>query len=107
MRLDHPIFQGVELDRDEVATPKSYANYPEGKDLPAKMPVWRVQRGKLAAEVDYGIVSDPYGFEDSPDAEFISSGVNSKGPGSVALGRHASLFLWGFAGDPTQMTESG
>jgi len=86
MRLDHPIFRGVSLDLARSTRRRNYASWPEGKSLPAKMPVWRVQRGKMAAEVDYGIVSDPYGFEDSPDAEFISSGVNSKGPRSVALG---------------------
>src|SRR5262245_53006419 len=109
MRLEHPIFQGPlvpALEYVEVDTPENYGHWPDGKDLPKKLKAWKVQSGKLGFEVDYGLVSDPYGFGDSPDAEWISSGVNSKGPNSVALGRHGNLFLWGFAGDPTQMTES-
>jgi hypothetical protein len=110
MRLDHPVFRGPSepvIATHETDTPESYRRYPEGRDLPARIQVWSVQQGKLGEEVDYGLVSPPWGFEDSPDAETISSGINSKGPTSVALGRQANLFLWGFAGDPTQMTESG
>jgi len=110
MRLEHPIFQGPlapGLELVDVDVPENYSHWPDGKDLGKTMRGWKVQSGKLGFEVDYGLVSDPYGFEDSPDAEWISSGLNSKGPNSVALGRHGNLFLWGFAGDPTQMTESG
>lgn len=110
MRLDHPVFQGPSkpaIATHDTDTPKSYRSYPEGRDLPARIQVWSVQQGKLGQEVDYGLVSPPWGFEDSPDAETLSSGINTKGPTSVALGRQANLFLWGFAGDPTQMTESG
>jgi len=110
MRLEHPIFKGPlapKLDLGSIDTPADYRSGPGGKDLPAKMESWRVQTGKFPDEVDVGLVSSPYGFEDSPDTEWISSGVNSKGPRSVALGRHGNFFLWGFAGDPSQMTESG
>ena len=108
MRLDHAIFHApLEPKIATVAKPR-----PEGydafeKDLPASFPMWQVQDGEVGKTVDYGLVSQPYGFEDSPDAEYISSGVNSKGPKSMALGRHGNWFLWGFAGDPTQMTDSG
>jgi hypothetical protein len=107
MRLDHAIFHSpLEPKIEIVAKPK-----PEGydaweKDLPASFPMWHVQDGEVGKTVDYGIVSQPYGFEDSPDCEYISSGVNSKGPKSMALGRQGNWFLWGFAGDPTQMTDS-
>jgi len=107
MRLDHAIFHSPLAPKIEtVSKPK-----PEGydaweKDVPASFPMWHVQDGDVGKTVDYGIVSQPYGFEDSPDAEYISSGVNSKGPKSMALGRHGNWFLWGFAGDPTQMTDS-
>jgi hypothetical protein len=107
MRLDHAIFHSpLEPKIATVSKPK-----PEGydaweKDVPASFPMWHVQDGELGKTVDYGLVSQPYGFEDSPDAEYISSGVNSKGPKSMALGRHGNWFLWGFAGDPTQMTDS-
>lgn len=110
MRLEHPIFKGPldpRLEFGEADRPVNYLAYPGGAQLPETLPVWRVQQGEMAKQIDYGLVSDPLGFEDAPDAEWISSGINSKGPTSVALGRHGNQFLWGFAGDPTQMTESG
>lgn len=67
---------------------------------------WLVQTGKLGKEVDYGVVSDGHGFEDSPDCERISGGVNSKGPYAVAIGRQANLLQWGFYAAPDRMTES-
>jgi hypothetical protein len=105
MRLDHPVFRGPSrptIDTYEAPTPAHYRDYPEGRDMPERLSMWKVQQGPAI-----GLVAPPWGFEDSPDAEVISSGVNSKGPTSVALARQANLFLWGFAGDPTQMTESG
>jgi hypothetical protein len=50
------------------------------------------------------MVSDPYGFEDSPDAEVIASGLNCKGPYSIALSRHGNFFQWGFSAQPSDMT---
>jgi hypothetical protein len=84
-------------------TPKNYAGWPEGRDLPAQLDVWKVQE-KLRG-TNYGLVSDGYGFTDSPDCERISGGINSKGPGSVALGRQGNWFLWGFCASPSEMTE--
>src|SRR5688572_18358873 len=110
MRLDHPIFRGphaVAIELGRTKTPDNYRSFLGGAELPATLETWRVQDGDLGKSVDYGLVSDPIGFEDSPDAEWISGGINSKGPQSVALGRHGNWFLWGFAGDPTQMTASG
>jgi hypothetical protein len=110
MRTDHPIFKGPldpKLELGETAVPKGYRGYPEGKDLPEKLTTWKVQTGKFPEEIDVGLVSGPWGFEDSPDAERISGGINSKGPDSVAIGRHGNFLLWGFAGDPVEMTESG
>lgn len=109
MRLEHPIFQGPlrpEIVLTKHATPENYRNYPDGAGLPDELDVWQVHEGEFPKTVDVGLVSDPHGWEDSPDAEWISSGINSKGPRSTALGRQGNLFLWGFAGDPTQMTES-
>jgi hypothetical protein len=109
MRLTHPIFNQPLRPVIEIVKrnpPANYLSWPGGDALPVQLDCWTVQVGKLTAEIDFGLVSTPFGFEDSPDAELISSGINSKGPTSVALGRHANLFLWGFAGDPTQMTPS-
>ncbi|MAG57000.1 MAG: hypothetical protein CMJ83_11960 [Planctomycetes bacterium] len=106
MDASHPIFNTpdkVELVYEEIDTPDHYARYPEGPALGKKLKVWRVH-GKLRAK-DYGLVSDGYGFDDSPDCEYISGGVNSKGPRSVALGRQGNFFLWGFSAPPGDMTD--
>ena len=52
--------------------------------------MWVVQTGEPGETVDYGVVSDGHGFEDSPDCERISGGRNSKGPHAVAIGRQAN-----------------
>lgn len=110
MRVQHPIFQtpnAVELTLEERETPSSYANYEEGRALGETMDMWRVQTegytegaGQLV-----GVVSRDAGFFDSPDTEWISGGVNSKGPNAVAIGRHGNFFHWGFAASPKYMTE--
>ena len=84
-------------------TPGNYRSYPEGRDLPRQIDVWVVQ-GNLRAP-NFGLVSDGYGFTDSPDCEFIAGGINSKGPSAVAIGRQANLLLWGFCASPEEMTE--
>lgn len=68
--------------------------------------VWVVQTGEPGRTVDYGVVSDGHGFEDSPDCERISGGVNSKGPHAVAIGRQANMLQWGFYAAPDRMTAS-
>jgi hypothetical protein len=112
MRISHDIFSTpnpVQLTITDQPTPPSYAHYPEGRDLPDTMPMWRVQtEGYTTDEGQFiGIVSRDSGFLDSPDAEWISSGANSKGPNAVALGRHGNFFHWGFAVSPTYLTEEG
>ncbi len=106
MRINHEIFQKpheVELTITDRPTPKAYA----GKTDAGTMPMWRVQtegyedgNGQLI-----GLVSSDAGFLDSPDVEWISSGVNSKNPKAVALSRHGNFFHWGFAVSPTYLTE--
>jgi hypothetical protein len=86
-----------------MPTPKNYRDWPVGEKLDKTMKAWRVQTKKFP-QIDPGLVSDPYGFGDSPDAEAISSGLNGKGPHSVALGRHGNFFLWGFSAQPSDMT---
>lgn len=90
----------------DIDTPKNYSHWPDGVGLPPKLRAWKVHE-KTFPEIDPGVVSNPYGFLDTPDAELISSGVNSKGPGSVALARQGNFFLWGFYGAPSVMTEEG
>lgn len=100
MRLDHPIFQGplpveVTLDADHP-----YEDAHDGQGT------WLVHSGEFGKGCDVGMVSDGHGFEDSPDCERISGGVNSKGPRAIAIGRQANLLHWGFYGAPDRMTES-
>src|SRR4030095_11781576 len=110
MRSEHEIFKGplpVKIEFTEIATPKNYLNFPEGKNLPAKLKVWKVHDGefKEGGGVDVGLVCSP-DIEEAPDGEWISGGVNSKGPNSLAIGRQGNLFLWGFYGAPDRLTES-
>jgi hypothetical protein len=89
VRLDHEIFHsplaaGVELVEHD------WERDHDGRG------VWVVQTGEPGKDVDYGVVSDGHGFEDSPDCERITGGVNSKGPHAVAIGRQANMLQWGF-----------
>lgn len=109
---NHPIFQGpfpVDVQFEAAPTPANYRAFPEGADLPATLPVWHVDTTDYRSDktLQPGTVAQGYGFADSPDAEVIAGGINSKGPTAVALGRHASLLLWGFAAEPSRMTPSG
>jgi hypothetical protein len=102
----HEIFHkpfAVEIKLEDRPTPENYRHWPGGERLGKTMKVWKVQDKKFP-EIDPGLVSDPYGFADSPDAEVMSSGLNSKGPDSVTLGRHGNFFLWGFSAQPSDMT---
>ena len=109
MRLDHPIFRGPLLPNIRLEArdmPAEYRDWPGGSELPELVDTWKVHGGLSPDTVDFGMVAPDAGFEDSPDAEWISGGINSKAYTAMALGRHGNFFLWGFAGDPTQMTES-
>ena len=102
----HPIFQApfpVTPTLHDMATPEHYRRQPSGAALGATMPAWNVHRGKIGRYV--GVVADGYGFEDSPDAEWIASGKNSKNARAVALGRQGNFFHWGFAAAPDEMTD--
>ena len=99
MRLEHPIFQGPLQPKIELVASDWGQEYDDRG-------VWVVQTGKPGKTVDYGVVSDGHGFEDSPDCERISGGVNSKGPYAVAIGRQANMLQWGFYAAPDRMTES-
>lgn len=106
MAPQHPIFNTplkVDIRTQDVDTPKNYENYPEGESLTKTIPVWRIANKEFPG-VDYGVVANPNNFDDVPDAEIIASGLNSKGPRSVAIGRHGNFLLWGFAAGPTEMT---
>jgi hypothetical protein len=102
----HEIFNNpfkVNLTFEDRPTPDNYFHDAEELKLGKTIKVWPVQTKKFP-EIDAGLVSNPYGLEESPDSEVISRGLNSKGPKSVALARHRNFFLWGFAASPRDMT---
>ena len=111
IKTRHPIFSGplekVVPTLVMEKTPDPIFEYPSGDTVPRQIPMWKVQTlsyGK-SEEVRIGLVSRGHRFEDSPDAEVISSGVCQKDVTAVALGRHGNFFLWGFAASPVNMTE--
>jgi hypothetical protein len=109
LQLEHEVFKApfpVQPAYEMWPTPDNYRqNSLEGKALPAKLKVWRVQNtGRNIGSV----VSCGYGYTDSPDAEVIAPGYNvGKQYGDVGIGRHASFLLWGFSAPPSQMTDAG
>lgn len=113
-RSDHPIFHGpfpVKLTIEDRPTPEEAFHYEYFRDepTPKTLPMWRVQTKGYQSDRNFriGMVARPWGFEDSPDAEYISSGVCQKGLDAVAIGRHGNFFGWGFAASPEFMTEEG
>jgi hypothetical protein len=80
------------LDLRELPTPDGCRHDHAGRQLPPKLRAWTVPTGDLGERVDDGLVATPGGLEDTPDAEWISAGVDSKGPESVALRRHGNWF---------------
>ncbi len=109
MKLKHPIFNTpnkVELTIESRKTPEHYTKYFSGKDLPKTLPMWRAQVEGFADGKGYpaGMVSSGPNFDNAPDSEIIANGDNTKAAESVALGRHGSLFHWGFSAIPSDMT---
>ena len=112
MRTDHPIFKGpykVNITLEDKLTPEGALSFAKmlGEQLPATTPMWAVNTTGYMESRGYkvGMVSRPWGFEDSPEAEWISSGLCAKSIDAVALGRQANFFHWGFAGSPADFTE--
>lgn len=110
-KKDHPIFQTpfkVKMTEEILPTPEGAFHYEYflGKATPKKTTMWRVQTKGYKTDKNFriGMVARPWGFEDSPDAESISSGVCDKTLDAVALGRHGNFFHWGFAASPEFMT---
>lgn len=111
---DHPIFKGpfkVKLNVEKCPTPSDayhYAYYYDG-EMPDELPMWRVQTKGYKTDKGFsiGMVARPWGYTDSPDAEYISSGVCAKTLDAVAIGRHGNFLHWGFAASPLYMTQEG
>lgn len=111
---DHPIFKGpfkVDLKPSMQTTPadaKMHASW-EDKVLPEKTEMWQVQTTNYEKDPTkrIGMVARPFGYFDSPDVEYISSGVCAKTIDAVAIGRHANFFHWGFSASPRDLTPAG
>jgi hypothetical protein len=113
-RAEHEIFKGpfpVKMTVVDKPTPEPIYNYPHqlGGTILEKLPMWKVQTYDFEDESfegkRIGLVARPGGYEDSPEAEYISGGVTTKSPFAVALGRHGNFFHWGFAASPDNMTD--
>lgn len=112
MRTNHPIFKGpykVKMTMVDKPTPEGAKEYATmfGETLPETISMWEINTKGYIDNRGYkvGMVSRPWGFEDSPEAEWISGGVSTKSIDAMSLGRHANFFHWGFAGSPADMTE--
>lgn len=111
-RREHAIFKGpfpVKLTEERLPTPEAAFHYEYflGKPTPKELDMWRVQSKGYETDKGFriGMVARPWGFEDSPDAESISSGVCAKTLDAVAIGRHGNFFHWGFAASPEYLTD--
>lgn len=110
LNTDHPIFKGpleVSLTFETKPTPSGTFHYASGVNLPKEMPMWQVQTEGYMEGKGYriGQVASNDGFLDSPETEFISSGVCTKDINAVAIGRHGNFLLWGFSASPDYMTK--
>lgn len=113
VETNHAIFRGP-LERVtptfvDKPTPDGIFHYASGKDMPKEIPMWQVDKeGYMSSNTArIGLVARGNRFNESPDTEYISSGVCQKDVGAVALGRHGNFFLWGFGASPAGMTEEG
>jgi hypothetical protein len=110
MATSHDLFHKpfeVNPTIQEVPMPADVTPRDGGPTIGKSMRVWKVQERDFP-ELDPGLISNAYLFEDSPDAEILSAGgVSARGVGSVALGRHGNFFLWGFSAPPGGMTPEG
>lgn len=112
MNMEHPIFKGpfkTDITLSKQPTPEDafhYQYYYEG-NMPDSIMMWQVQtKGyKTDRNFEIGMVSRPWGYMDSPDTEYISSGVCAKTLDAVAIGRHGNFLTWGFVASPLYMTD--
>ncbi|AUP80515.1 hypothetical protein [Flavivirga eckloniae] len=114
VQTEHPIFNTpikVELTMTVKDTPENFYEYPNSKNIPQQIPMWRVQGLGIDNSQDpyttgypMGMISRNDGFLDSPDAEYISGGASSKNIEAIAIGRHGNFFSWGFSASPDHMT---
>lgn len=113
MRTGHTIFKGpykVNLKLEEKPTPEGALQFAPmiGETLPATTKMLKIGNtsyGQPGKNIKIGMVSRPWGYEDSPECEWISGGLSSKSIDAMAIGRQGSFLHWGFAAAPSDMTE--
>ena len=114
IRMEHSVFKGpfpvkmtIKTEETPEAGKKMYYPFGEKGVAPDSLPMWQVQKRSYLTHpgMRIGLITHPGGFEDSPEAEFISGGVSGKGLHAVAIGRHGNFLHWGFAASPDDMTE--
>lgn len=112
LEKEHPIFHGpfdVDISMTMKPTPSEAIKLVRVGEpsLPDSLLMWRVQTKGYKTEEGFrpGLIARPWGFTDSPDAEYISGGVSAKDIDAVAIGRHGNFFFWGFSASPGYMTE--
>ena len=112
INLKHPIFHKpfkTKMTLEKLPTPEEafYYQFMFKEDIPDSLMMWRIQTKGYKTDLSFniGLVSRPWGYTDSPDCEYISSGVCAKSPDAVAIGRHANFFHWGFIASPLYMTD--
>ena len=92
-------------------TPENYRRFPSGADLPPTVKVWRIRTAEAEKgnpSEPLGVVSNCWGYDDSPDAEILTAGYNvGKENGGVGVGRHGNFLQWGFGALPSTMTDAG
>ena len=111
-RAEHPIFNGpfkTTITLKKKPTPEDAYHYQYYYDgvMPDSLMMWEVQtKGYKSDDLfEIGMVARPWGYEDSPDCEYISSGVCAKTLDAIAIGRHGNFLHWGFVASPLFMTE--
>lgn len=105
--LDHEVYHtplAVQPEFEYRNTPENYRlGYVNVGRLPDRMKVWRVQDSPKG-----NVIAPGAGFNDSPDAEIIATGLNrAKCYGDVGIGRQGNVLQWGYGDPPAQMTEAG
>lgn len=115
--MEHQIFKGpykVNPTLKEIDTPKhafAFQSMNE-KELPLTVNSWLVEKEEYKTTKEFlnprsGLVSRPYGLKDSPDVEYIAAGVSTKDLYAAAIGTHGNIFFWGFAANPSYLTDEG
>ncbi|MBE0677777.1 MAG: redoxin domain-containing protein [Bacteroidales bacterium] len=106
----HPIFNEplkVKIKMHMEDTPPELFLYQTGKDLPPRIPMWKVQTESSKDGKGYriGVVSHGRPFMESPDCEYISGGQCMKEITAASIARHGNFLQWGFAASPSYMTK--